>query len=203
MSLSTPVSIHPLLPLVFPPLQAGSTTDDINTEAAWHFYSHNIQRNPNDLKSHTRRIFLAMQHSEAKFLPGCLSDLFIILKNAGIKLKIRLLKASAPYLDKQEIIRFAKWIKADTDKEYRYAWAPGSMLTDGLLESNKVLFTKEESIAPENKLSAIEEAQSCMEYGQLDLAKKILEEALEQDKNNQAIKDELSNLLQYTNANKE
>lgn len=199
MSLNTPISIHPLLSLAFPPLKTKDTKDEINTDAAWHYYSHCIRRNSKDLNAHTRRIFLAMQHNDGKFLVGSLTDLFITLKDAGIKLRIRLLKASAPYLEKQQIVYFASWLKSDSnsDKDYSHVWAPGSMLSKGLIEPDKALFSKKQSIGLDNRLSAIEEARACMEYGQLDVAKKILEDAIEQDAGNQVLKDELSNLRQY------
>lgn len=193
MSLNTSVSIHPILPLAFPPM-AGDIKDDINTDAAWHFYSHCIQRNPSDLKSHTRRIFLAMQYKNAKFLAGSLNDLFITLNTSGRQLRIRVLKASAPYLSKADIIHFAKWIKSETEDDFGYKWLLGSMLSKGLVEPNKPLFSKD--IEADNKqLSAIDEARSCMEYGQIDLAKKILEEALAVDKDNPLLKKELEILL--------
>lgn len=197
MSLDKLATIHSMLPLIFPPAQVSEIKEDIDPEAAWHFYSHAVQRNPKDLKSHTRRIFFAMQHNNSEFLSGALNDLFITLKGAGKQLRIRLLKASAPYLDKKEIVRFVIWIKSEDDQDHAYKWVSGSMLSAGLLESNKELMTKQIITSAREKISVIEEARSCIEYGQLDLAKKILEDAIALDESNVALQDELNNLLEY------
>lgn len=204
MSSSKLVSIHSKLPLIFPYEQlANSPKEDIDSDAAWHFYSHAIQRNRYDLLSHTRRIFLAIQYKDSSFLSGAIQDLFIILKDKGRPLRIRLLKASAPYLNENEIIYFATWIKSGTESEesknYGYNWILGSMLSRGLLATDNALLTQETVATTEIKLSAIEEARSYIEYGQLDLAQKTLEEALALDENNIELKEELDNLLQYTN----
>lgn len=193
MSSDSSVSIHPMLPLIFPTLESEGLSDAIDIGAAWHYYSHLIQRNPKDLKSHTRRIFLAMQHKDAALLSGALQDLFITLKGAGTQLRIRLLKASAPYLKKSDVIYFAKWIKLKSDQESDYRWVDGSVLSTGLNEFGKELILKEQQ-EREDRPSALEEARSCIEYGQLDLAKNILEEALMTEKDNQEIKDELASI---------
>lgn len=203
MSLNEPASINSMLKLIFPLEQAiNSNVEKIDSDISWHFYSHAIRRNPSDLKSHTRRIFIAMQHNNAELLSGALHDLFVTLKSAGKQLRIRLLKASAPHLERDEIIYFAKWIKSDSDSSYGYKWVAGSMLCKGLSETDSRLMNlKEES--NEAKLSAIDEARSCIEYGQLDLAKKILEEAIVNDKNNPELQEELNNLLKYTDSSDE
>ncbi len=204
MSSSKLVSIHSKLPLIFPYEQlANSPKEDIDSDAAWHFYSHAIQRNRYDLLSHTRRIFLAIQYKDSSFLSGAIQDLFIILKDKGRALRIRLLKASVPYLNENEIIYFTTWIKSEpeseTNKNYGYNWILGSMLSKGLLAADNALLTQETVATTEVKLSAIEEARSYIEYGQLNLAQKTLEEALALDENNTELKEELDNLLQYTN----
>ena len=63
---------------------------------------------------------------------------------------------------------------------------------------NQALFNKNSAEFTRPKLSPLEEARSCMEYGQLDVAKDILEKALKEDNNNKALKEELAYLNQYT-----
>jgi len=208
MSSSKLASIQSKLPLLFPHEQLGKNTkEDINSDAAWHFYSHAIQRNTHDLLSHTRRIFLAIQHENSSFLSGALQDLFIILKDAGRPLRIRLLKASVPYLTEKDVIYFADWIKSEantkTGNNYGSNWVSGSMLSKGLFAADNELITKEKELTKNIELSAIDEARSFIEYGQLDLAKKTLEEAITQDESNLELKKELDNLLQYTNNDNE
>lgn len=195
-------TIHPALPLIFP-LQGLSRTDSqtaikqIAPDTAWHFYSHSIRRNPNDLALHTHRVFFAMQHKDAELLAGSLHDLFYVLKDAGAQLRIRLLKASMPYLDKKDTLYFAMWIKTGIKKGMGYKWVEGSVLSDGLHGPDQPLINIEKDGSEEAKLSPLEEARSCMEFGQLDVAKAILEEALAKDSENEQLLEELAYLEQY------
>ena len=171
--------------------------EDINADTAWHFYSHSIRRNPADLALHTHRVFFAMHHKDAVLLPGSLHDLFFVLKDAGEKLRIRLLKASVPYLSKQDTLYFAMWIKTGMKNGMGYQWVNGSVLSDGLHGPDYDLITMESANDGRTELTPLEEARSSMEYGQLDIAQKILIEALEIDPNNEILKEELEYLNNY------
>ena len=198
MSSEVHVSIDPMLPLIFPIMEPNDgVKDNIEPDAAWHFYSHSVKRNPTDLKLHTHRVFFAMQHKDAILLPGSLHDLFFVLKDSGVNLRVRLLKASAPYLSKENIHYFARWIKLGIEKGMGHQWTPGAMLSNGLYGPDQALLTMNRSASMQTKLSPLEEARSCMEYGQLDVAQKVLEDALKHDSENETLKTELDYLLQY------
>ena len=196
MSSENTITINPLLPLIFP--ATGGSKEQLDPDAAWHFYSHSIRRNPSNLKLHTHRVFFAMQHKDASFLSGSLHDLFYVLKDAGQSLRIRLLKAAIPYLSRKETLYFAMWVKVGIKKGMGYKWVSGSVLADGLVGPDQALFTKSSAEFTHPKLSPLEEARSCMEYGQLNVAKDILIKALQSDKNNAILKEELAYLNQYT-----
>ena len=191
-------TIHPMLPLIFPIDGSSGLKENLDPDAAWHFYSHSIRRNPSNLKLHTHRVFFAMQHKDATLLPGSLHDLFYILKDAGESLRIRLLKASIPHLSKKDTLYFAMWIKLGIKKGMGYKWVSGSVLADGLTEADRPLVSKREVKSIVDIISPLEEARSCMEYGQLDLAKNILVKALAKDKENIMLQEELDYLIQYT-----
>ncbi len=204
MSSADAISIHPSLKLIFP--MEGLAADGMNSEAhkedidpdtAWHFYSHSIRRNPTDLTLHTHRVFFAMQHKDGVLLAGSLNDLFFVLKDAGEKLRIRLLKASIPYLSKQDTLYFAMWIKLGIRNGMGYQWVNGSVLSDGLYGPDQALITMQKSNDNGIKISPIEEARSCMEFGQLDVAQLILNNALEQEPNNTQLIEELDYLNNY------
>lgn len=196
-------AIHPALPLIFPlqdlsKSEAQAAIKQVDPDTAWHFYSHSIRRNPNDLALHTHRVFFAMQHKDAELLAGSLHDLFYVLKDAGTQLRIRLLKASMPYLDKKDTLYFAMWIKTGIKKGMGYKWVAGSVLSDGLHGPDHPLIHIEKDESDDPKLSPLEEARSCMEFGQLDVAKTILEEAIAKDGENQQLLEELAYLEQYS-----
>lgn len=195
MSSENTITINSSLPLIFP--LPNEQKENLDPNAAWHFYSHSIRRKPANLKLHTHRVFFAMQHNDASFLSGSLHDLFYILKDAGEGLRIRLLKASIPYLSKKETLYFAMWIKVGIKKGMGYKWVSGSVLADGLIGPDQALFTKKAAEFTHPQLSPLEEARSCMEYGQLDIAKNILEKALLKDADNTVLKEELSYLNHY------
>jgi len=204
MSSADAISIHPSLQLIFPKedwpeINADRDTkkEEINPDIAWHFYSHSIRRNPSDLKLHTHRVFFAMHHKDAQLLPGSLHDLFFVLKDAGERLRIRLLKASLPYLSKQDTLYFAMWIKTGIKEGMGYQWVNGSVLSDGLPGPDQDLITLQLSESGETTLSPLEEARASMEYGQLDVAKQILIDALEADPNNTMLNEELDYLNNY------
>lgn len=191
--------IHPSLPLIFPLAElSNGNKESKDADAAWHFYSHSVRRTPSDLRLHTRRVFCAMQHKDASFLPGSLHDLFFILKDAGENLRIRLLKAAIPYLSKQDVLYFAMWIKIGINKGLGYKWIQGSVLSDGLFGPDQDLITIKKNRQNQNELTPLEEARYCMEYGQLEQAENTLLEALEIDTENTTLQEELEYLSHYT-----
>jgi len=196
-------TIQPALPFIFPSLDLDSERkEELDPHAAWHFFSHSVGRNPNNLKMHTHRIFFAIQHQEAKYLPGALHDLFFILKDAGQNLRLRLLKASAPYLNEEDKNYYATWLKTGTKSGMDFKWVNGSVLSQGLFDSEKSLINRHSDKGSVN-LSPLEEARACMEYGQLEVAQKILESALEKEPNNLQLKEELALLNSNTQAAQE
>jgi len=191
------ITIHPMLPLIFPANESSGPKEKLDPDAAWHFYSHSIRREPGNLKLHTHRVFFAMQHKDASLLSGSLHDLFYVLKDAGECLRIRLLKASIPHLSKKDTLYFAMWIKLGIKKGMGFKWVSGSVLADGLTEADRPLISKRAVESIVDIISPLEEARSCMEYGQLDLAQQILIKALAKDKENIMLQEELEYLIQY------
>lgn len=190
------VSIHPILPLIFP--NEEGFNESIDPDTAWHFYSHSVRRSPKDLKLHTCRVLFAIKNEHSEHISGSLQDLFFVLKGAGETLRIRLLKASIPYLSKEEILYFAMWIKLGINQGIGYKWTPGAVLSDGLFGPDQVLIHSVTTNDNQSLISPLEEARSCMEYGQLEVAKTILEEALETDSENKQLQEELDYLIQYS-----
>lgn len=204
MSSVDALSIHPTLKLIFPKgglanknSQSGEDKEDLNFDTAWHYYSHSIRRNPSDLTLHTHRVFFAMQHKDATLLPGSLHDLFFVLEDAGENLRIRLLKASLPYLNRQDTLYFAMWIKTGIKNGMGYQWVNGSVLSDGLCGPDQDLITMIKSEDEEAEISPLEEARSCMEHGQLDVAQKILHDALALNPDDTMLNEELNYLNNY------
>ena len=198
MSTGEMPSIHPALALIF----LSEEQEDLNACASWRFFSHSLRRNPANLKLHVQRIFFAIQHEDSIYLAGSLHDLFYVLKDAGKNLRLRLLKASAPYLNENDKKYYAAWVQAGEECGMSYKWVKGSVLSPGLYATDQVLITAPEKTGVVT-LSPLEEARACMEFGQLDVAKKILEDALSKDPDNVLIKEELEHVLSYSQKTEE
>lgn len=198
MSSDVVTTLDPSLAVIFPTEKTSDDTlgnEKIDPDAAWNYYSHYISRNPTDLTLHTRRVFFAMQHKEASLLAGSLHDLFYTLKDAGEKLRIRLLKASQPYLSEEDTLYFSRWIKASDKHSKEFGWVDGAVLSDGLIGPDQPLVEMQQ--AEGGEMSPLEEARSCIEYGQLELAQDILSKALETDPDNKVLIEELDYLETY------
>ncbi len=184
-----------------------SEKENIAPADAWQFYSSSIKRFPNDLALHTHRVFFAMSYDNSSFLVGTLHDLFYVLKDAGEALRIRLLKAARPYLKDFEVAYLASWIKSDNKKQMEFRWVAGSVLSEGLIGADQNLIDTNDQ--PENSgtpYSALEEAQSFIEYGQLEMAQKTLQEALTNENTNdieKLLREELDNLQLHLEKHKE
>ena len=100
-------------------------------------------------------------------------------------------------LQKKEALYFAMWIKVGIKKGMGYKWVSGSVLADGLYGPDQLLIKTNSEEFTHAKLTPLEEARSCMEYGQLDLAQKILVKALKKDAYNEALQEELAYLNNY------
>lgn len=208
MSSANTISIHPSLKLIFPredwsnesvtkKMDGIVNKEDIDADTAWHFYSHSIRRNPNDLTLHTHRVFFAMHHKDATLLSGSLYDIFYVLKDAGKMLRIRLLQASLPYLSRQDTLYFAMWIKTDKKNSMDYQWVNGSVLSDGLSGANQNLITMEASEEHEVAASSLKQARASMEDDRFDIAQQIIQGALAIDPDNPILNEELAYLNRY------
>jgi len=195
MSSAAELNIHPSLSLIFP--DENLPNEEIDADTAWHFYSHSIRRNPSDLALHTHRVFFAINHKDATFLPGSLHDLFYVLKDAGENLRIRLLKASIPHLSEQDVLYFAMWIKTGIKKGMGYQWVNGSVLSDGLFGPDQELITFHRQKGEESDVSPLDAARESMEYGQLDVAQDILLKALDENPDDKELLEELDYLNNY------
>ncbi len=201
MSSITQENEQATLPLIFlTPEAINPAKEKIDPDAAWQFYSHSIKRFPGNLSLHTHRVFFAITYKDGTFLAGALYDLFYVLKDAGEALRIRLLKAARPVLGETETTYFAKWIKINTKKQMEYRWIAGSVLSKGLFGVDHELITIDKTSLPDESpaLTPLEEAQSCIEYGQLEMAQSILQDALKDKTSDKAaLKKELDNLQQH------
>lgn len=177
-------------------LRFSSNYDVLET---WRFLSHHIRRAPLDLRAHVQRILLTHQESLADRMEGSLMDLYLALGNdSGSMLKERMLEQCHPYLS-AEALQFFKQLQAiDENQGLEREWRLGSVLATGENNAHHPLIRVERQVETSRYTSVLEEAQACLEYGQIDIAQELLEKEILAGHNDPIIEQELLNIYQYT-----
>ncbi|HRJ52732.1 MAG TPA: hypothetical protein PLE99_08185 [Candidatus Thiothrix moscowensis] len=165
---------------------------------AWRFLSHHIRRHPQDLRAHTQRILLAQHESLLDRLPGSLQDAFLALDNAGQLLRQRLLELVGEDLSPEDKTFFTEWMKQDTTPAAGSQWRKGSLLTTGQDHVTARLLHIERSQETSQYTDVMEEVFACLEYGQIDTARELLEAEMLAGNTNENMEQELVNIYQYT-----
>ncbi|HMT92146.1 hypothetical protein [uncultured Thiothrix sp.] len=165
----------------------------------WRFLSHQIRRYPLDLRAHVQRILLTHSEDLTDRMEGSLMDLYLALGNeAGLMLKERMLEQCSPYLSPEAVQFFKQLQTEDFYQGLDREWRLGSVLATGENQKNHSLITVERQVETSHYGSVLEEAQACLEYGQIDIAQELLEQEILAGHNNPAVEQELLNIYQYT-----
>lgn len=165
----------------------------------WRFLSHHIRRSPLDLRAHVQRILLTQSEDLTDRMEGSLMDLHLALGNeAGLMLKERMLEQCSSYLS-AEAVQFFKQLQTEGFKQgLDREWRLGSVLATGENRVHHPLVTVERSVETSRYSSVLEEAQACLEYGQIDIAQELLEQEILAGHQDPAIEQELLNIYHYT-----
>lgn len=148
-----------------------------NRARALPYLDQQIRRRPTDLRLHTQRIMLLLDTQEGARLAGALADLFIALGDAGLPLKQRCLRLAAPALSAAHLALFKRAAGAGfraTDPAL--ADIRHSVLNLGF-RGQATLVTRRDS-AGSSYANTYDEAIACLEYAQLEEARRVLEDAI-------------------------
>ena len=138
---------------------------------------HHILGRPTDLRAHVQRIFLLIKTGDGAALYSALLDLMIALGTHGQDLKQRMLVLAKPLLA-PATLKFlqqhldAGFVAADPD----LARVKGSLLRATDVQGHPLVRRIHGDAAP--VVSVLEQAHSLLEYGQLEQAVDLLEQAL-------------------------
>ncbi|QQZ28913.1 hypothetical protein HMY34_09185 [Thiothrix subterranea] len=165
----------------------------------WRFLSHHIRRYPHDLRAHTQRILLAQHESLRSRLAGSLQDLFLALDNAGSLLRERLFHLVKDDLSRSDELFFQQWLEDSAAHHSEHQqWREGSVLSTGQ-EASVIKLLKQERVQEIAQYSNVmEEVFACLEYGQIDTARELLEAEVLAGNTDEAMEQELVNIYQYT-----
>lgn len=177
-----------------------SLGSDYNLVAAQRNLARHIARYPQDLRAHSQRILLAIDNIEGETpkLPGYLQDLFIVLGDNGKSLRSSLFELSKNYLSPHKRREFSEWLQKGDSYNQTQEWNEGSILAMGskgvTLIKRPVVALEAQEVGFENVL---EEVRSYLEYGQIEEARELLEQAMLSTPDAE-LEDELLNIYYYT-----
>jgi len=163
---------------------------------AWRMLSRYVARHPTNLRVHTQRIFLAEDSMLRHCLKGALVDLSLSLNGKGTQFSQQLLEMIKDSLSDEDYDYFKKSFGGNSNViDVFQKWVNGSVIANGADDGR--LLVKFDRGEQEVFSSRLEEARSCMEYGQLDEAIDILETEMLSQPDDTDIEAELLNLYQY------
>ncbi len=155
-----------------------------------------ILRNPRDLLSHVRRLFVASDVGDVEATEGALADLFIILGSRGAPLRTRLLKLVANDLSAAHRSFFRLHLGSGLDPNKAMPQLPQSRLSKHIVGTTQIVVRSGESACADG---SVDLARESMENGRYDMAQAVLEGALETDPGDREVCEELLGL--YRNRN--
>lgn len=162
------------------------------------YLGHRILENRADLRCHVQRILLLIETGEEPDLHGALVDLFIAVGDKGLGLKRRLLDLAAPRLSRTALTFLTQRLSAGIQPwETAVSRMRTSLLALGFSGTHEVVRRRDrESVFA--YANAVEEAHACLEYGQVDAARELLERALRREPDNDLVAAELLEIYRCT-----
>ncbi len=154
-----------------------------------------IARNPRDLLSHVRRLYLANALEDADAVAGALADLFLVLGEEGQQLRHRMLRLAESRLVPEQLAFFESHLERGLDGSEPTPATPRSRLSKRLLGTTKIV-TREETDASVSQ-NPVQLARDSIANGHHDVAQAVLEGALESDPGNRQVSEAL--LALYSN----
>jgi Tfp pilus assembly protein FimV len=154
------------------------------------YLGHCITRNPLDLHSHTRLVYLRLRQDDSTALYTALLDLFLALGDKGLSLRKHLLQLCSARLQAHQRTILTGGLKQGLHRNSPLADTGNSLLHKGN-ESNIPLVNRTTTTQEARQSDPLSEARECLEYGQLDQALELLEPAMLEAPDNTAVRTEL------------
>ncbi len=183
----TPIDVNKLLVEFWP---AATTENSLN------YFAGEILREPKNLRLHIQRVFfvLAQAASDQAELASAVADLFIVLKQNGETLKNRVLGLTRKHLADDCWIYLKRnkstGLTANIAITQNSSCFSKSLLSGGLIGYSELII-KSDKEKPARKYNLHEQALISIEYGQLDVALNLLEEAYKVDSENESVSHDL------------
>jgi hypothetical protein len=179
------------------PADSDSENDSGEQLSLWRFLSHHIQRYPYDLRAHVQRILLTGQDGLQNRTAGTLLDLFLALGDAGKAFRERMLNECRERLDEKTCALFSGWLDEGVTAQ-ESGWLQGSVLSTGETPPVRKLLKQQRSGNESQYTDVLAEVQDHLEYGQVELARQLLETEILEGRATPELEQELLTVYQYT-----
>ncbi len=163
--------------------------------------AHCVTRNPGDLTSHVRRIFLCLKLDDAEQLFGALIDLFITLNGKGNALRSRLLKMLRDHLTEAQYAALQDGHMERMEFTEYISWPRFSRLYQPRLKEQELVaqVTGEKG---ERHSDILAQARDLINCGEIEAARHLMEGAVLRGKTTIVLHEELLNLYRHTRNHK-
>ncbi len=139
-------------------------------------FAHLVHTSPADLRAHVQRINLCVTQANADAVYGALLDLFLVLGAKGAALRKRMHELAGPSLSREARKLFQDYLECGITQTDVLPAAAASVLSRGLRGTTRLV--ERVSAGAAVARDPLEEANECLEYGQVDAARCILEAAV-------------------------
>ena len=160
------------------------------------YFAHGVARTPNNLRGHVQRINEHIRQKDSPGTYGALLDLFITLSDKGLHLRNRMLRSAKEILDPYRYQALSGVLQQGIKDTDRMPLAPNSVFSKGLTGCNQLVQRIESRES--RKLDPLQMARDHIEYGQIDEAREILEQALLTDTGSIELHHELLEIYRCT-----
>lgn len=175
-------------------LKALQLSDKYVTSPGRRHLAHHVGRYPLDLRAQVQRVLMNKSQDS---LAGVLQDLFIALKDNGLKLRNMVYQQVRENLSESQQQYFENWLANGFERGYDDRFLSGSVLATGLLQKSSPLL----SLTPRQQSSYesyYQEAVDCLEYGQLEVAQELLEQEMLNPEGDPRTEEELLRVYSYS-----
>lgn len=140
------------------------------------FLAREVARNPAELRRHVQRISLFLTKDNGSRAYGAITDLFIALGENGLPLRRRMLEVAKPLLSADQYRALHDKLQSGLSPLERVPLSGESILGKGIRGTTRLV----ERVDTQGRSGPdiLADAQSCLEYGQVDEARCLLEEAV-------------------------
>jgi len=159
--------------------------------------AHKISRNPNDLNSHIQRIALCHEVGDNSLVYAAVLDLFIALGNNGVSLRTRMLQKVADLLSDEQRDFLNRGLVSGVNARDKMPSSRYSRLSKGV-GGDLQLVDQSFTAAPAAQYDTVEEARDLIDSGHIELAQKLLEEAMLAEPEREDVSSELLGIYRHT-----